>query len=107
MITSEKLKARAKKALYNLDEIENADEFVEKAVNDALDISKDKAVLEHFVEDYAYIRLKIYLKVELSPEDELLYKEALKAIKEAPFMDENGEIKSPFIRVKTKAGVVL
>lgn len=106
MITSQKLKKRALKALYNLDEIESAKEFVDKAVADARDISKGKAVIEHFVEDYAYIRLKIYLKIELSQEDELLYKEVLKAIKEAPFVDdESGEVTSShFIKVATKKG---
>ena len=107
MITLQKLKERALKALYNLEEVENANEFVDKAVADALDISKGRAVIEHFVEDYAYIRLKIYLKIELSEEDELLYKEALKAIKEADLIDDSGDIKPRhIIKVATKQSVL-
>lgn len=103
MITAEKLKQRALKALYNKDEID--DIFVQKSVDDALEFSYGKAVMEHFVEDYAYIRLKIYLKIELSPEDELLYKEAIKAIKEAGVVDDSGEIKSShFIKIAAKKG---
>ena len=107
MITKEKLKARAIKALYNTDEID--DKFVEKALNDAVELSKGKNALDHFMEDYAYIRLKIYLKIELSEEDELLYKEALKAIEKADFIDEeSGETRSAhFIKVATKQGVIL
>ena len=103
MLSNEALKTRALKALYNVSEID--DTFIDKAIKDANEISAGRAVIEHFVEDYAYIRLKIYLKIELSEEDELIYKEALKAISAADFVDENGE-ESHFIRVKTRESLI-
>ena len=100
------LERRAKKSIYNIDEI--SDKIVKKACNDAIDITKGKDIKYQFAEDYAFIRLKIYLKIELSSTDELLYKEALKAIKEANLIADGGDIKPRhIIKVATRQGVVL
>ena len=103
MITADELKARALKALYNVSEIE--DYFVQKSVDDAMEFSYGRAVADFFVEDFAYIRLKIYLKIELSAEDEIIYKEAIKAIKEADLYDEGDDV-SCFMQVATKDNIL-
>lgn len=102
MLTPQKLSIRAKKALYNIDEID--DEFITRAIADANEECSGKDVKEYIKEDFAYIRLKIYLKIDLNDEDELLYKEALKAIKNASYIDEaTGETSSSsFYKVKNR-----
>lgn len=101
MLSLAKLKSRANKALFNISEVE--DEFLNKAIEDANEATLGKEVKSYIVEDFAYIRLKIYLKIELSEEDEILYKEALKQIEKSPLIDELGVKTSPyFYGVKNK-----
>lgn len=98
----QELPLRAKKALLNRAEI--SPEVVSRATDDAIEVAKGRSVLYFILEDFAYIRLKIYLKIDLSPEDELLYQNAIKAIEKSPFIDTlSGELKSPNFRgVKTR-----
>lgn len=86
------LKERALKSLYNGVEIN--DDVVKKAIKDADDITQGRKVIHFFYEDFAYIRLKIYLKIEISEEDEMLLKACIKHFENAPFLDANGLIDS-------------
>ena len=87
-----KLTSRAKQSLQNPNEI--TDEMVERAVNDAEEISKGRDVPYFAKEDFAYIRLKIYLKVQLNAEDEMIFEVAQKFIKSSPFVDDEGKLHS-------------
>lgn len=100
MSKQEELKKRAFKALLNIAEID--DEFVQKAINDADEATNGKAVANYIYSDFAYIRLKIYLKIELSEEDELLYANAIKNISKAPFLEVDGSKKNSKIYVKNR-----
>lgn len=84
------LRFRATKSLENPSEI--TEELLEIALSQSDEICANKDVPSFARIDIAYIRLKIYLKIELNGEDELLLKNALEVIKAAPFIDKKGEI---------------
>lgn len=88
---AQSLKLRAQQSLINKDEI--TDELVAKAANDALELASNKSPAFSVLEDLAYIRLKLYLKISLDADDELFYKQALKAIENAPLISPSGELK--------------
>lgn len=88
----DKLRARARQSLKN--EVEVSDEIIDKAASDAEVACANKAVAYYIKEDFAYVRVKIYLKISLSDEDLMLYETALKAIKAAEFIDENGNLQA-------------
>lgn len=87
-LTPEKLIQRARVSLKNPNEV--TDDVCERAVNDALEACKDRNVPYFAAEDFAYIRLKIYLKAQLEEQDMMLYESAQKAIKNAPFINADG-----------------
>ena len=91
MDLKEKLEFRAKHSLANADEV--SDELLEIALNESEQACEGRSVAEFARLDIAYIRLKLYLKIELTGEDELLLKNALEQVKNSPFFDdsESGE----------------
>ena len=88
----ERLKKRALKSLSNPSEID--DEVIELAINESNEACKGRDVAGFVRLDFAYVRLKLHLKIALNGEDELLFNNALKAIEKAPLMNENGEFGS-------------
>ena len=86
-----KLEFRAKHSLANADEV--SDELLEIALNESEQACEGRSVAEFARLDIAYIRLKLYLKIELTGEDELLLKNALEQVKNSPFLEdsESGE----------------
>ena len=89
MDLKEKLEFRAKSALANADEVN--DEILDLALNESEQACQKHKVPEYARLDIAYIRLKIYLKIELTGEDEFLLKNALEVVKNSPFESESGE----------------
>lgn len=77
------LELRAKTNLANPNECDIA--MLSKACEDAEEECKNKLVANYIKEDFAYIRLLIYLKIVLSDEEKLLYENTIKAINKAPF----------------------
>lgn len=96
----QKLIQRAKKSLYNPEEISL--QVAKKAIDDADEAAFNKKVAEFTYMDFAYIRLKMYLKIELSAEDEMLYKDALKKIAAAPIISEGSEASSVYYVTKER-----
>lgn len=84
------LMQRAELNLGNPQEITR--EVVAKAAKDADDVCKNKQIADFIWEDFAFIRIKIYLKILLDEEDKILLENALKAIKVAPEILEDGEV---------------
>ncbi|ANV98291.1 hypothetical protein BBW65_05530 [Helicobacter enhydrae] len=70
------------------------EEYLEHAMKEAKEVAKGKEVPTFALLDVALVRLKLLLKVQLNGEDELLYKQALSVIKEAP--SEGSERKSNY-----------
>lgn len=85
----EKLDFRAKSALANPDEI--SDELLDYALNESEQMCEKRSVAEFARLDLAFVRLKLYLKIELTGEDELLLKNALEVVKNSPFENDAGE----------------
>lgn len=85
----EKLEFRAKSALANADEV--SDKLLDLALSESNEACEGRKVPEYARLDIAYIRLKLYLKIELVGEDELLLKNALEVVKNSPFENEEGE----------------
>ncbi|MCV3462297.1 hypothetical protein [Campylobacter sp. FU_497] len=94
------LMKRAQLNLANTDEITR--EVVAKAAKDVDDICKNKNIAHFIWEDFAYIRIKIYLKIVLDEEDKLLLENSLKQIQNAPLVDESGQISSLRLKVKQR-----
>ncbi len=92
MTLRQKLEFRAKHSLANADEI--SDELLDIALNESEQECEGRKVAEFARLDIAYIRLKLYLKIELTGEDELLLKNALEKVKNSPFIEDedSGEI---------------
>ncbi|WP_260951403.1 hypothetical protein [Campylobacter sp. RM16187] len=104
-LTPEKLIQRARVSLKNPNEV--TDDVCECAVNDALEACKDRNVPYFAAEDFAYIRLKIYLKIELDETDVMLYETAQKAIKNAPFLSSDGALVSAkFYKSQNRKSVI-
>jgi hypothetical protein len=83
-----KLENRGKACLHNQAEItENA---LNAAMFETIDFIGQRQAREFAVMDFAFIRLKIYLKIMLTEEDELLLREAIKEISAAPVLDAEG-----------------
>ena len=99
-----KLKQRAALNLANQNEI--TDEVIRRCCEDADEIKGTRIVPYWALEDFAYIRLKIYLKINLSEEDALLYENALKQIKSAP-IQENGEVINSCFKAKKRKGILV
>ncbi|PAF51288.1 hypothetical protein [Helicobacter sp. 13S00477-4] len=79
---------RAKGALDNEGEVNEALAF--KALKDMDEAVGDKKVADYIKLDFAYARLKLYLKIGLNGEDEMLLNKALKVIEKAPYIDDEG-----------------
>lgn len=87
----ERLEFRTKTALANTDEI--SDELLDLALSESAEACAGRKAPEYARLDIAFIRLKVYLKIELTGEDELLLKNAMKAVENSPFENEAGETK--------------
>lgn len=83
------LKNRANSALFNQDEI--TDEALDIVCGETNEECKNKDVKSWAMMDFAFVRLKIYLKIELSEEDVVLLKTAMSEIKSSPI---SGQVKS-------------
>lgn len=83
-----RLKLRAEACLHNKSEITH--NALTRAVKETIDFVGEKKAKEFAVMDFAFIRLKIYLKISLGEEDELLLREAIKEITNAPVLDADG-----------------
>lgn len=70
------------------------EEYLDYALSEAEEIAKGKVVPLFALLDIALVRLKLLLKIELNGEDELLYKQALSIVKDAP--SEGSERKSNY-----------
>jgi len=99
-MSSSKLLARAKTALFNQSEI--TQELCETAWSEALDLTNNKPIPETMLLDLAFMRLKLHLKIEV---DETESKLAFMAIKEADrrsvTIDSNGVVSSSDAGIKT------
>ncbi|MBR8466340.1 hypothetical protein KDE13_08340 [Campylobacter sp. faydin G-140] len=73
------LKNRANSALFNQDEI--TDEALDMVCAETNEECKGRDVKSWAMMDFAFIRLKIYLKIALSEEDIVLLKTAMSEIK--------------------------
>jgi hypothetical protein len=92
------LQERAKASLQNPDEVTAA--ALNTAVRETEGEISGRLVKEWAVMDFAYIRLKIYLKIELLESDIALYKEACKEISNSPY--EDGDIRYAQALVRAK-----
>lgn len=86
------LKQRALKSLTNPSEID--DNTLRLALQDCHEACKGKDVPNYIQIDFAYVRLKLYLKIDLNGEDELLFKNALEVIRKANSFDKEGKLYS-------------
>lgn len=86
------LKQRAIQSLANPNEIN--DEVLNMSLTDSNEACKGRDVPYYIRVDFAYIRLKLYLKIDLNGEDEMLFKHALNAIEKSEIINDKGEIKS-------------
>ena len=84
------LKKRAMQSLANPNEIE--DSLLHIVLQESHEICKGRDVPSFARIDVAYVRLKLYMKIELNGEDEMLYKNALQIIKESPILDSSGKL---------------
>lgn len=94
------LMKRAELNLANIDEITR--EVVAKAAKDADDACKNKVVSDYIWEDFAFIRIKIYLKIVLDDEDKMLLEQALKQIEKASEILDDGSIAPSGLRVRKR-----
>jgi hypothetical protein len=85
------LDGRGKACLHNPAEI-TAD-ALDTAVRETIDFMGRHKAKEFAIMDFAFIRLKIYLKISLTEEDDLLYRSAIKDIELSPVTDEDGNAK--------------
>jgi hypothetical protein len=95
------LDARGKACLHNPAEI-TAD-ALNTAVRETIDFIGEHKAKEFAIMDFAFIRLKIYLKIGLTEEDELLLKAAIKDIELSPVVDADGNVK--YLTGVVEAGV--
>ena len=84
------LKQRALKSLSNPSEID--DDTLMLALQDSNEACRGKGVPNYIRIDFAYVRLKLYLKIDLNGEDELLFKNALEVISKANSFDIKGDL---------------
>ncbi len=94
-----RLQKRAQSALANADEV--TDELLELACAESDEACEKREVPLYARLDIAFIRLKLYLKIEMTGEDELLLKNALECVKNSPFLDEMSGETSPKAKYKT------
>lgn len=100
----QQLLKRAQARLANLSEVN--EETCSLALSEASELCGGKEAPSAVVLDLAWIRLKLYLKVELNAEDELLYDRALAFLKTAPLKNENGEKSSSlFYQCKNRRSI--
>lgn len=95
------LEARAKSSLHNPSAISK--KALEVACSETMQECEGKDVKQWAMMDFAMIRLKLYLKVELSEFDEKIYEEAKKTIRQSPSIDsddDNGFNSGNFIYAK-------
>lgn len=79
------LRFRATQSLANPSEI--TDEALEIALKESEEICQDREVKTYARLDIAYIRLKLYLKIDLNGQDELLLKNALNEVAKSPLIE--------------------
>ncbi|MCX2717812.1 hypothetical protein OQH61_08715 [Helicobacter sp. MIT 21-1697] len=85
----EKLRFRATHSLANPSEV--TDEVLHIALKESEEICKDRDVKDYARLDIAYIRLKLYLKIALEGQDELLLKNALNVVEQSPLICDDGQ----------------
>lgn len=79
------------KALHNLaNPSEIKPEVLQIALEESNEICKGKDVPSYARLDIAYIRLKLYCKIALDGQDELLLKNALLEVDKSPLIQESG-----------------
>lgn len=86
------LRQRALKSLANPSEI--CDDILFLALQDSNEACKGRDVPNYIRVDFAYVRLKLYLKIDLNGEDEMLFKNAMDVIAKSNTIDMQGEINS-------------
>lgn len=86
-IFKSELEKRAKSVLLNTDEI--TPKCIEVATDETLEMCKDKDIKAWAAMDFAMLRVKLYLKIGLEENDEIVLKEALKSIVNSPSLDES------------------
>ncbi|WP_095296915.1 hypothetical protein [Helicobacter sp. 12S02232-10] len=79
---------RAKGSLENEEEVSEA--VATRALKEMEEAVLNKKVPNFIKLDFAMVRLKLWLKIGLSEEDEMLLNKALKAIENAPLIQEEG-----------------
>ena len=105
MEMAQKLELRAKQSLQNPNEITS--ELIARCITDAQEVCKGREVPYFAKEDFAYIRLKIYLKAVLDERDLLLLETAQKTIKNSPFVNDAGKLSSAkFYKSKARKDVM-
>lgn len=83
------LASRAKSSLHNQAAISK--KALEVACSETIQECEGKDVKQWAMMDFAMIRLKLYLKVELSEFDEKIYEEAKKNIRQSPGIDSDDD----------------
>ncbi|WP_086321676.1 hypothetical protein [Campylobacter devanensis] len=83
------LASRAKSSLHNQAAISK--KALEVACSETIQECEGKDVKQWAMMDFAMIRLKLYLKVELSEFDEKIYEEAKKNIRQSPSIDSDDD----------------
>lgn len=99
----ELLDARAKACLVNAKEISN--EALDVATRETIEEIGGRKVKERAIMDFAMTRLRVYLKIALSEEDEMLYKAALEEIRRSPTEDLDGDKRYGFLCVEREANL--
>ncbi len=95
-----RLSKRAHTALANADEV--TDELLELACAESDEACEKREVPLYARLDIAFVRLKLYLKIEMTGEDELLLKNAMEVVKDSPFKDEASGENSPSQFIQSK-----
>ena len=96
----ERLTKRAQTALANADEV--TEELLDLACAESDEACAKREVPLYARLDIAFIRLKLYLKIEMTGEDELLLKNAMEVVKDSPFKDETSGTQSPAQYIQSK-----
>lgn len=96
----EKLRKRAIKGLSNIEEID--DDLLQISLGEAEQVCKNKIVPDYIKIDLAYIRMKLYMKIELNGEDEMLYKDAMRIIKESSINHQDQIVPPLFYKSETR-----
>lgn len=84
------LELRAKTSLLN--PLELTQEVLVNASNEAIELTQGKNISQAMLLDIAIVRLKLWLKAEVSENEMTLYHQAMKLAMATPLMKSDGEI---------------